>query len=224
MGTHPQSLTAVTTIVRTLEEDIVLGRIYPRERLVEEHLAERFGQKRHVVRQALSDLETIGLVVREAGKGAMVREYSPDEVNHLYEMREFVEGKAAEMIALPVSEEELAGVDEICREYSEAVDANDMLSVIEMNKRFHQAVYRLCRNPFLIDVIDNMAQRANLVRFSSSTDPALLELARKEHFGIVEALRGTSNAELKKRCVDHIQPSRRRYLELRARTERAVTR
>lgn len=223
MGMLPRSLEAVTTIVRTLEEDIILGRLYPRERLVEEQLAERFSQKRHVVRQALGDLETIGLVVREAGKGAVVRDYSPSEVDHLYKMREIVEGQAALMIALPVPGDDLAELEKLCETYAQSVEQGNLRMVIETNKLFHQSVYRLCRNPFLIDVIDNMAQRANLVRFTSSTDPALLARARDEHFAIVKALGGRSNERLAKLCIEHMQPSRHRYLELHARKERAAS-
>ena len=217
MGMQPRSLDVVEAMVATLEEDILLGRLYPRERLVEDRLAERFGQKRHVVRQALGDLETVGLIVREAGKGAVVRDYSLREVDDLYRMREIVEGQAALLIPLPVPAERLGDVERLCDAYAQAVDATDMRAVIESNKRFHQTIYRLCGNPFLSDVIDNMAQRANLVRFSSIADPAALEQARDEHFGIVDALKGTDNDALARLCVAHIQPSRRRYLERHAR-------
>lgn len=220
MGTHSRSLDAVMNMIRSLEEDIVLGRLYPRERLIEDQLAERFKQKRHVVRQVLNDLETIGLVVRESGKGAIVREYAPDEVNNLYQMREIVEGQAALMIALPVPRKDIAILEELCNTYAQSVADGDMRSVIETNKVFHQTIYRLCGNPFLFDVIDNMAQRSNLVRFSSSADPVLLEQARDEHFGILRALKGRNNERLKKLCLEHIQPSRIRYLERYKRTER----
>lgn len=208
-----KSLEAVQQIVATLEEEILLGRLYPRERLIEDQLTERFGQKRHVVRQALSDLEIMGLVVREAGKGAVVREYSPEEVNSLYQMREVVEAAAANMIDLPVKEEDYAKIRKICEQYADAVEKNDMKTVIDCNKRFHREVYCLCGNPFLIDVIENMAQRSNLVRFTSSRDRELLHQARDEHFGILEALAETDNQALAKLCVDHMQPSRQRYLE-----------
>lgn len=51
-------------VVSTLEEDIVLGRLHPRERLVEDDLMRRFSVKRHVIRQALSDLEQMAVVER----------------------------------------------------------------------------------------------------------------------------------------------------------------
>ena len=78
-------------IVQRIEEDIVFGRLHPRERLVEEALAERFGVKRHIVREALADLERRGLIERFRNRGAMVKAYTPEEVEQLYAVRALLE-------------------------------------------------------------------------------------------------------------------------------------
>ena len=65
--------------MRALEVDIVLGRLYPRERLVEEQLAKRFETTRHVIRQVLIELERAGLLVHEPNKGATVCEYTAEK-------------------------------------------------------------------------------------------------------------------------------------------------
>lgn len=206
---------SVQGIVRSLEVDIVLGRLYPRERLVEETLAKRFSTTRHVVRQALMELEIGGLILRETNKGATVLEYSPDKVNQLYQMRELVEGQAALLIQLPVKKNKLSQLKLICDEHSAAVEKSDMFSVVAANKEFHQVMYRLCGNDFLADVIDEMAKKSNLVRFTSSTDQTLLKQARDEHYLILEALGKDDNKELANICIKHIQPSRLMYLEKR---------
>ena len=215
MGTSQTSQENVQSIVRALEVDIVLGRLYPRERLVEYQLAKRFETTRHVIRQVLIELERAGLLVHEANKGATVCEYTADEVNQLYQMREIIEYKAAMLISLPVDPEDYAQVKLICDEHSAAVDQSDMQRVVAANKEFHQAAYRLCGNTFLADVIDEMAKKANLVRFTSSTDLNYLIQARDEHYQILNALKGTNNAVLAKICIKHLQPSRQMYLEKR---------
>ena len=79
------------TMVRQIEEDIVFGVIHSRERLIEENLARRFNEKRHVVRAALEALETAGFVTRIVNRGAFVRELTPQEVVEIYEVREALE-------------------------------------------------------------------------------------------------------------------------------------
>ncbi|MGI9537843.1 MAG: GntR family transcriptional regulator [Desulfocapsaceae bacterium] len=215
MSNNSNSKNNVQTIVRTLEVDIVLGRLYPRERLIEEQLAARFKTSRHVVRQALLELELAGLAVRETNKGVMVNEYSAEEVNQLYQMREIIERQAALMIPLPIPRAARQRLKAICRTHSAAVEKSDIIKVVAANKEFHQVLYRLCRNLFLADAIDEMAKKANLVRFTSATDPSLLKQASDEHYQILEALRDEDNEVLAQLCIDHLQPSRLMYLEKR---------
>ncbi len=204
---------SVQSIVRSLEVDIVLGHLFPRERLVEEKLAKRFKTTRHVVRQALLELELSGLILRESNKGATVREYSPEKVNQLYQMRELLEGQAALMISLPVAENRLSQLKQICADHAAGIEQSDMLTVVAANKQFHQVMYRLCGNDFLADTIDEMAKKSNLVRFTSSTDQALLKQARDEHYLILQALGKNDNRKLADICIKHIQPSRLMYLK-----------
>ena len=215
MSRESHAPTSVQTITRALEVDIVLGRLYPRERLVEEQLANRFGTTRHMVRQALLELEIAGLVVREANKGATVCEYSAEEVNQLYQMREIVEWQAALLIPLPIDPAYHARLERICDEHAAAISGSDMIRVVAANKEFHQVVYRLCGNHFLADVIDEMAKKSNLVRFTSSTDLIRLKQARDEHYRILAALKQKDNVALAEISVKHLQPSRLMYLEKR---------
>jgi DNA-binding GntR family transcriptional regulator len=215
MARQYNTVSNVQTIVRALEVDIVLGRLFPRERLVEEQLARRFKTTRHVVRQALLELEIGGLLVREANKGATVCEYSADEVNQLYQMRELVERQAALLIPLPVDESHWLQLKKICDGHATAIEKSDMIGVVAANKKFHQVLYRLCGNSFLADVIDEMAKKANLVRFASGTDLRLLKQASNDHYKILETIQGDDNERLAEICVKHLQPSRQVYLEKR---------
>ena len=129
-STRRPSATSVTEdIVGSVEEDIVLGRLHPRERLVEEDLIERFDCKRHVVRQALFQLESIGLVERIRNRGAFVKAYTPEEVEQLYAMREILELAGVDALPLPAPEQWLSELEDIHQRYSAAVDAHDLTGI-----------------------------------------------------------------------------------------------
>ena len=83
--------TSLENVVGQLEEDIVFGRRRPRERLVEEDLVSQFGAKKHVIRQALVDLERMGLVERISGTDGSEL-FRPD----LEKIRSWVEDKLVE--------------------------------------------------------------------------------------------------------------------------------
>src|SRR3974377_2012128 len=78
-------------IATSLEEDIVLGRRHPRERLIERDLCDRFHTHHGDVRLALFALEKKGIVQRIPNRGAIVRDLTPKEVTEIYAVREEVE-------------------------------------------------------------------------------------------------------------------------------------
>ena len=92
---------------KRIEEDIVLGRRQPRERLVEQDLCDLFQTHRGDVRLALFELEKKGLVERIPNRGAMVRGLTPFEVREIYAVREELEVMAVRIIPFPVAPAEI---------------------------------------------------------------------------------------------------------------------
>src|SRR3954463_879752 len=82
---------AADQIARALEQDIVLGRLRPGEKLREEDLAERFSASRHHVREGLARLERIGIVSKTRNRGVSVRRFTADEVRQIYDIREILQ-------------------------------------------------------------------------------------------------------------------------------------
>jgi len=89
---------AALIIAKRIEEDIVLGRRQPRERLVEQDLCDLFQTHRGDVRLALFELEKKGLVERIPNRGALVRGLTPLEVKEIYAVREELEVMAVRII------------------------------------------------------------------------------------------------------------------------------
>src|SRR5471030_2349961 len=99
MGEAKEAVASV--IARSLEEDIVLGRRHPRERLLEQELSERFDTHRGDVRLALFELENRGLIQRIPNRCAIVRDLMPKEVTEIYAVREELEVMAVRILRLP---------------------------------------------------------------------------------------------------------------------------
>src|SRR5580693_1017896 len=118
--------TRAELIASSLEEDIVLGRRHPRERLIEQDLCDRFDTHRGDVRLALFELEKKGLIERIPNRGAIVRDLTPKEVMEIYAVREELEVMAARILPFPVAESDLAKLDRLQRQHSAAIDNEDM--------------------------------------------------------------------------------------------------
>ena len=200
-------------IVQRIEEDIVFGRLHPRERLVEEALAERFGVKRHIVREALADLERRGLIERFRNCGAMVKAYTPEEVEQLYAVRALLETSCAEMLPLPMDPARLAELDALQDEHDAAVAAQDLPRIFRLNVQFHRVLYAGCGNPYLAGVIDEFAQKTHAIRFYSVVQPETIAYARDDHRAILQAIRDGDRQSLMAICRRHLMPSKEAYID-----------
>lgn len=202
----------IEDVVATLEEEIVLGLIYPRERLVEDALMSRFALKRHAVRQVLLRLESIGLVKRGRNIGAIVKSYTIKEVEDLYAVRELLETHCARLVPLPADEEQLSELEDVQHQHDAAIRDNDLRSVFRLNITFHQSLFSLANNAALVEAIRYYAQCTHPIRSVSFTQPDLLEKARSEHWQILAALRAADRERLVGLCREHLTPSRDTYI------------
>lgn|GEM_PF-172475 len=205
--------TTVARVTDALEEEIVLGVLHPRERLVEDDLCERFVLKRHVARLVLAELEQRGLVERRKNVGALVKSYTAREVMELYSIREILETSAAQRIALPVPAEQLAELVEIQRVHDEAAKAGDLRAVFRANMAFHRALFALSDNHALTEAIREYERRTHAIRSASLIFPHYLEKARTEHHQMLDALARRDQERLIKLCREHLVPARDAYLE-----------
>jgi DNA-binding GntR family transcriptional regulator len=200
-------------IVGHLEEDIVFGRVHPRERLIENDLMDRFGAKRHVVRQALAELERIGLAERLPGRSVTVRDLTPAEVEQVYAMRELLETAAAQWMPLPGDDALVAKLSAIQDEHDEAAARRDLASLFRINIAFHEALFSHCGNPHLTEQIELFGKKAHAVRSFSITRTENLKGSGRDHREIIRALRQGDREALVAVCRDHIQVSKNAYIE-----------
>lgn len=213
MRRREAELVGSQAITRVLEEDIVLGQLHPRERLTEDSLMARFGAKRHVVREALSDLARIGIVVRSANKGAAVADLRPEEVAQIYDVRELVEGAALARTSLPLDPAALADVVAIQRRHDRATAERDLRSIFRINIEFHRAIFALCGNAHLAEAIETFGQKAHGVRSFALSDRAYLETAKGDHWSILDALERADRAALLAVSTRHMRASQFAYAD-----------
>ena len=154
---------AIAELIATrLEEDIVLGRRHPRERLIEQDLCEQFNTHRADVRLAFFELEKKGIIQRIPNRGAMVRDLTPQEVTEIYAVREELEVMAVRILPFPVARGDIDKLDEIQRKHSAAIDSGDLLDVFYGNLHFHRTLYELVRQ--CLPHRDDRATRAEGLR------------------------------------------------------------
>ena len=200
-------------VIAGLQEDIVLGRLPPGVRLVEEELAERFDTKRHVVREAFGELERAGLIERKRNRGASVRSLTPEDVNQIYAVREILERAAAAQIPLPLDRRSLAAIEAAQATHDGAVAAGDAKAVFRANFAFHDTLFLACGNPHLAAAIENFRRKTHVVWSYAIIKPEYFRNAQREHRAMIKAIRDGDRKRLVELCAHHLDISRSAYLQ-----------
>jgi DNA-binding GntR family transcriptional regulator len=197
----------LASITDALRHDIVFGRLKPRERLVEEELSERFSVGRHVVRAALEELDRMGLVRRRQNRGAVVSDYSPEEVDELYEIRAILQREAARRITLPASPAFIAKLTAVNADYVRFGKAGDLDSASIANDQFHQLIFNKCNNRHLAELIQRYWLKTAAIHCYAIASPSLAEKSREEHLSIIEAMRLGDRERFEAMCIEHMKPA-----------------
>lgn len=202
------------TLITDLENDVIFGVYPPGSRIIEDRVMERYGAKRHAVRNAFAELETRGLLVRKVNRGVEVVDFTPDEVDALYDVRIILEMSAAERTPLPCAPDVIATLEDIARRHETAVAQQDFRAVFWLNLEFHEVQYACCGNPRLADLIGNHARVAQPIRVVKYEDADHMRRVVAQHFDIIKAMRGTSQDALVKAVRAHLPASAQAYRTL----------
>ena len=201
------------SIARALEEDIIFGRLAPGTRLTEDTLLARFAVTRHFARKALVQLEAMGIVVRERNRGATVRSLTSKQVQEIYDVRELLQRQAALWIPLPAPQSLIDELNLIHEEHGRHIEAGFLRGVHEANDRFHLTLFGACGNAHLVQSIELYMRLSLPVRANSMGNTESLRIAHEHHRLSIDRLKGRDNWVLAQLCVDHLQPSKKRYLD-----------
>jgi GntR family transcriptional regulator, trigonelline degradation regulator len=124
-----------------LRRAIIDGRLAPGSRLIERELTEMMGVSRTVIREALRQLESEGLVTNVPNKGPVVRELSPAEAKDLYTIRAVLEGLAARLFVQNAGDGELTRLAQVLDLVAGAYERGDARDVLESKNRFYEVLF-----------------------------------------------------------------------------------
>lgn len=201
----------VSAVIAAIEVDIIRSRILPRTRLIEDHLMEDYGAKRHVVRAALHELQRLGVVVKPRHRGAELRRFDRAELGKLYDMRAVLHRAAVRAITFPVQSERLTIVERALAAHAEAAESRDLIRIHRTNMAFHRELYGLCDNPYLADSIRLHDWLSFPARAYGAADASALLLARDEHAEMVAALHRQERGSLEHLAIAHMDRARQIY-------------
>ncbi len=189
-GVAPVSYrTIAEQIAESVRAAIAQGRIAPAARLFEVSLAREMGTSRAPVREALSQLEREGLVVKEPNRGARVVELTEEIVREVASLRGLLEGFAASLAAERLTASELGALDAVVKEMDRAVQQGEYARLVELDYQFHDFICRGSGHRTLYETWSAISGKVRLYLSTTNLMYRNLKLVVRGHREIVAALR-----------------------------------
>lgn len=138
---------------------VIVGTLRPGERLNEVHLAERLGTSRSPVREALKELEGLGLTISRPRFGFYVADYSAVEIREIYEVSSWIHSALIEDFLTYLS-------PEVCAEIQASIDHLDTADVQSFSSgllAFRQGYLARAHNRYLAELALGLYRRFFIV-------------------------------------------------------------
>lgn len=159
--------------------------------LHERRLAEMLDISRTPTREAMSRLETEGLIERRSGGMLVVKEFSLRELIEILHVRRLLERESVMLAAGRIPDAALAELQaEI--EALLAAGAPDAPGNWDVDRRFHELIADNSHNTVLAKTIRDLRRKTQM--FNLSRMPERFEAVHREHLAVVAALRARDAA------------------------------
>jgi GntR family transcriptional regulator of vanillate catabolism len=215
-GVTGETTSETTSVVATLRQQIVSGRLVAGERLAEIPVAESLGVSRTPVRLAFRSLEQEGLLEKTGKRGFVVRRFSEADVRAAIEVRGMLEGLAARHLAERGMDAAVRNALALSITEGEAILAkghlvdDDVARWSQLNQRFHGALVGSHESHVIADAI----ARNNHLPFASADSIALnrealpaeyqkLRVAQLQHQLVFDALSRRESARVEMLMREH---------------------
>ena len=204
-GVSPIAFRTITEqIAGSIREAIAQGRIPPAARLLELSLAREMGTSRAPVREAITQLEREGLVVKEPNRGARVVELTEEMVREVASLRGLIEGFAASLAAERLTTTELKALDAILLDMDQAAQRGEYARLMELDYQFHAFICRASGHRTLYETWTVISGKVRLYLSTTNLMYRDLKAVVRGHGEILTALRSRDKARANRVMQEHL--------------------
>lgn len=197
-----------------LKNQIISLRFIPGESLLEENLRVDFQVSRTPVRMALCKLEQDGLVTHRPGYGYSVRDIRLHHVQHLFQIREFLEVPSAKLACQNATEEEFKDFTLFVENLDEVINQKNLELSIKMGVDFHYRIAVMGKNEILYDIIRGLNEKISMVGRIALQSEINMKQSQAEHKAIMEAIIRRDSEKAAELVKNHVSQSSKRYMHL----------
>ncbi|MCZ8368909.1 MAG: GntR family transcriptional regulator [Porphyrobacter sp.] len=168
---------------------LLSGEVRAGEQLTEEQLSQITGVSRTPVREAVRRLEDELLLVRSDTKRLFVADWSRDDIEEMFTLRQMLECHAAERAAQRLTREQVGALESVNRSLKAAIDQSppDVSRFLEANRTFHEVIIDAAHSPRLAQLLAKLVEAPVVLRTARTYSPEDLRQSARDHDELVAA-------------------------------------
>jgi len=178
-------------IRNAIREAIFAGELKPGDRIIETFWAKELGVSQGPVREAIRDLEAMGLVETVPFKGSRVRRMTEKDVHDNYSVRICLESKSIRDVIAELTDEALHSLTnqlrEVLEKMEQCAEQGDLRTFSDCDSAFHRMIINATGNQVLLKLWEQCNMR-NWFMFSALTDAESLKQLQSGHQCIFDAI------------------------------------
>lgn len=191
-------------VVQHVRAEIISGQSAPGTMYSVPGLAEDLGVSTTPVREALLELARNGLIGPVRNRGFKVLEPTLEELEELFEVRELLEVRAAELLALRTPSK-LDDLVRLADDVRDAVKADDVTGYLETDRRFHHAFVAAAGNALLTEMAMAARDKMRLYGIASRAGRERQAASVTEHYKLIELAMAGNAKSIKALLKGHIR-------------------
>jgi DNA-binding GntR family transcriptional regulator len=203
----PTTTSSVDKACQVIREAIRNGQ-YPGGSWIREIAVAQVAEvSRTSVRQALNVLAAEGYVELHPNRGAMVVDWSEENLLQVFDVRAMLESYGCELAATHRTEEELGELQREADLFSTLVHRDgtpDSRLIAESNNRFHRLILSAGRNARLASLLVAVVQVPMVKQTFAKYDRVALVRSAQQHHDLVAAIRARDGAWARATMAAHI--------------------
>jgi DNA-binding GntR family transcriptional regulator len=197
-----------TRVIDSIREAIYAGKLRPGESLLELQLAKDFRVSQTTVREALMQLERLGLVRRFPNRGTHVTELSPKEVRERLDVRVQLECFAAVQAAPNIDQPIADRLSDLADLIGSAIERKDYAGSAQADLEFHRIIWNCSGNEtlaqMLLQVCAPMLAFVSILRSRREDNSGMILHSHRE---IIDALLNGDPARIRTTVENHFAGS-----------------
>jgi len=201
-------------IYKKLHDDILKGRLYQGQRLIEKELIDIYKISKTPLREALIRLEKIGLVKYNVNRGYLVKRILRKDAEEIYDLREIIGCLSVRKIIENITEEKIKKLKDIINDMKSCIRDNEKEKYIELDKYMHKTLNKLSNNERLFEIAENLKYQVSMLLKTSIELPGRgIKTSFKEHIEIFNAILNKDSKKAEELVKKHMRNTKTAVLK-----------